>query len=179
VVFEYSTIELPGLNRIDSQVFAEAAKIALQSDRDSFIDYEFLLDQVSKISIRDPALEESLLALHDTGLIHYNYPPGASSPRLRLTSQGLGSYLRQGSSDYIDVAMSVISLIINEDFRSNSDIQGKLSAPRLVVDHILFDLEQRGYLKLAKSAGGLCHIYTTSPLLKRLLEDSVNPSLEQ
>lgn len=82
---------------------------------------------------------------------------------------GLEKYVRAYLSSYPQFFERVISLIVNNEMTSNLEIRDATGESRVLIDHILDELEMDGHVKLSKSnVEYYTSIFHVSATLKRL-----------
>jgi hypothetical protein len=87
-----------------------------------------------------------------------------------LTENGFNSYAEHYIENYESSIETIISLIVNRKIDSNYELIEESKLPSIIVNAILFRLENSGMLKLSKTIGDLIHIMNTSANLRRLLD---------
>lgn len=87
-----------------------------------------------------------------------------------LTENGFNSYAEHYIENYESSIETIISLIVNRKIDSNYELIEESKLPSIIVNAILFRLENSSMLKLSKTIGDLIHIMNTSANLRRLLD---------
>ena len=160
-----------GLSHIDSLVFKLACEHALQKN-ERWINPADVFSPNRVPSVPESELIESLEILDGEGYTESTKHLGPGPYHFQVTTYGFRKYAEAYIPKFDVMVLEVIAAIVNKDANSNEAIRRETNIGALIVDHVLDELEAHGYIKTAKSLGGLTHIFNVSPALKRKFGDS-------
>jgi len=166
---DYSRADIklfPSLSRIDSLVFSEACKLALEQD--TFIMTQPLINIMEAMEVNADTVLESLEILDEQGYVQNQRVLGGRVPYFSITTFGFENYLRHNDSKYEEKLEKVVFSILNGKQGRASEIAEQTNINPTIVYHILDFLTSKGLLKTVKVLGGDIIISATSPQLKRL-----------
>lgn len=154
------------LNTIDSIVMRESCEKQIESG-DVYLDpvTVFDLDSAPKLPVQE--LKDSLEILDNNGYIDIMKALGQGFRPYRVTKSGFEIYARSAIEDYESLTGEMMSLIVNRDIRSNIELAQALNRPQYLANHIIWVLEQHGYVKCSRTIGELIRIYDVSAALRR------------
>jgi len=160
---------IPGLMKTDNIVLKLSCEYALKED-DRVLTPEKVFGENGSPIIPESELVESLEVLDREGYIELSRTIGAGFSHYQLTTHGLDEYATAYLQSYHETQTNIISLLVNENVASNTQLVKKLNQPPLIIDHVLDLLELNGHVNLSKMIGGFIRVYNISPSLKRSLK---------
>jgi hypothetical protein len=158
-----------GLSKIDSLVLRLACEHVLAASTD-LIDPMIVFVKEDKPIVPEQELRDSMEILEQHHYIYISHTFGGSLDRFRISTSGFETFAQACISDYQDLVVEVASCLVNKRLMDNQSIIAELDQPRILIDHILDVLEAYGHLKQSKAMGGLHHIHSISPSLRRSLQ---------
>ncbi|VVP65235.1 toll/interleukin-1 receptor domain-containing protein [Pseudomonas fluorescens] len=158
---------IAGYNNLDSLVYKTACEFALKT-RSRHIDMSAFLKD-GKLIIPEHQLIESIEVLGEQKVFELQRFLGGELPSISLTSYGFEIYARDHIENYDELFRSVVSSIVNNQFRSFSQIKTKLNCNSFLTEHILKTLANQNYISITWFLGGDCSINSVSPSLRRSL----------
>jgi len=160
---------LPGLTKLDTLVIKLSCEEAIKIG-DPFIDVSYILEKIKSLDIPKDEILESIEVLGRKGYFKIT-KTNIGISHFTITIHGFDNYARNFIKDYDSIFNSLLSLIVNQNMRDNKSLTSNLKQPMMIVNHILYYLESRGFINISESLGGgvHIHIYNLSPELKRLL----------
>jgi hypothetical protein len=84
-----------------------------------------------------------------------------------VTQSGFEEYLTRFHAAYPSIFRSVAAEIVNSETYENSDLVERIEQPQVIVDHVLHQMAQRDFVRIAEAAGGLVWVTKVMPGLKR------------
>lgn len=164
-------LSLPSLQKVDSLVFEVLCEESVRADTVYVMDLT-CLDVVASAGVTDEEIRESLTVLRDEGYVELFGKMGASYrntrvSHLKIRNAAFDTFARAKWTEYDSVLMKIVSGIINDGWRKQSDI-AQLCAPSRLCDHLIRMLETRGSIKISRSFGEYS-IWEVSPKLKRAI----------
>ncbi|AAM72693.1 MAG TPA: toll/interleukin-1 receptor domain-containing protein [Chlorobaculum sp.] len=156
------------LNNIDSLVLRFSCEEVLKTGN-AFVNPERVFLKDDKPILPEDELKDSLEILDGGGYIKLMRTLGGGFFPYQITTYGFDVYANASIPDYQGKIAAVVSAIVNEKLMSNAKIQERLKENKIIVDHILNVLENKGHIKQSKMIGGLSEIFNVSPSLKRAL----------
>jgi len=161
---------LPDLNHTDTVIFLKACEVAL-GQRSSMIDTNKVATALRDAGIAESQLNESLQILDSRDFIKAERGMRHRIPVFKLTHYGLDQYLRRLYPESERLYDRICLAILNEKIHNSLEITKRLEqAPIAVVNHVLDDLENRGFLRVSVCTGGR-NVYNISPELRRVFEN--------
>lgn len=160
--------EIQGLTKTDNLVLKLSCDHELLNNN-VIIDPASLFGPKGIHEIPKGELLDTLEVLDQGGYITLSRHLGPGPYRYRITLFGMNEYANAYIADYQNIVSSVGFAIVNSGLTDNKTISKELSQPLRLVSHILELLENKNYLKLAKSIGGPMQVFNISPTLKRSL----------
>jgi hypothetical protein len=156
-----------GHTNIDSLVTKLACEAALEGGS-SLVGAE-AFKRNGEFVIPESQLRDSLEYLKEYGTICWQQDLAGSLRGVAVSDSGFELYAREHVQGYKDITRSVISLIVNADVRTNSDLQKRLETRSFLVDHIIRTLQGGGLIRVSWTLGGHCQIDHVSASLRREL----------
>ena len=162
------------LAKIDNIVLKEACDFLINSDNgfNSFNPDE-LFENGAKVGFSISEIKDSIEILENNNYFNVQQFMGGGEDcfccRITVTGSGFEEYLQAYYIGYNLIIEKVTSAIVNEKITNNSDIISKLTVPKVVINHILLDLESSNHIKLVKSPCGHISIRHISASLRRAL----------
>ena len=159
---------IAGMAKSDNLVLKLSCEYAIKENDRILNPGKIFLENDSSV-IPEPELLESLEILDREGYIKLSRTIGAGFSHYQVTTHGLEEYATAYFKNYHELQTRIVSLLVNEDISSNTELMKKLNKPQLIIDHILDLMELNGHVSLSKMIGGLIRVYNISPSLKRSL----------
>jgi len=160
--------EIAGLARLDNIVLKASCELALNGGHDLIDGPELVASEAMK-DVPEQEIDESLEILERANLIDVSRHIGPGLPHFRITTYGFQQYAQTYIDGYERKINEVALAIVNLKISDNESLSTTLKFEKFFVDHALDILETQGYIRLAKSIGGLRHIYEVSATLRRAL----------
>jgi hypothetical protein len=162
-----------GLDRIDALVLKAIGDEAVRDFGEHFKTAEFLGEITVSLGITEAQAIESLEVLSADGYVSINRTIGQGIPSMahfKLTQLGLGVYASTFVQSYDQMRQAVISRLAGWPSDQGTDEQLAVEAevPRLLVLHLLRDLDGRALLHLSQPLGPWAHFHGISPKLRRM-----------
>jgi hypothetical protein len=153
-----------------------AGEEAIRDFGELFRTEEFFESVRDALGIGEQDFIESLKVLDADGLIRLHRTLASGLPGMasfHLTPSGLEMYAKTYVEGYDQMLRAVMTYVgsMSEDQGTDSDVAQRLGYPRLLVLHILRDLNAQGLLDLSEPNGPVAHFYNISPKLRRLASD--------
>ncbi len=120
------------------------------------IEREDVLDSIEVLDGRGYVKISHVLGGRPRGISH-----------LRLTTMGFVSYAEAHLVNFADLRRAVATAIVNKQDQDSKAIASAVGAKKYVVDQILNEFENLGWLQLSKSLNDTVYVLKTSPELKR------------
>lgn len=159
-----------GRGQLDSLVIAEACKAAIDSSS-MRIDTTSIYQEAKKAGISVQELEDSLHILGEEGYFENRKHIGGTDLRqIRVTESCLEIYAKEHIADYGEQLDRVVAAIVNDGLTSGASISESIGLNRLLVDHVLWVLEHRGWIGRSQTISGNGSLVVKSmPALRRHL----------
>ena len=167
---ETEIINLSGLERIDTIVFKLSCEYALEIGHLYPIETNLIYQRANLLDISSETARESLEILEQEGYLKLQLASGNTIPFFYITNLGFEEYLITYFEDYDSKVKEVITHILNSEQDNNYSILKDTNINLAIVDHILKNLESKGYIKMREAAGGHISTHYKSPKLKRMLQ---------
>jgi TIR domain len=161
---------IPGLDGAESLVLESACEMTIERDDERLAARE-VADALDGVEFPSEQVPKSIEILDRNGYIEIKrlMMGGSKNYPFKVTWLGMEEYLRVCMPDYDEVFRAVISRLVNHGDSQSVDIIEALEQPRVVVDHVLDSLEQKGYVRSQIVTGGNRFIFDLSPELERVL----------
>lgn len=156
-----------GHTNIDSLVTKLACEAALESGN-SLVGAE-AFKKNGEFVIPESQLKDSLEYLKEYGAIRWQQDLAGSLRGVAVSDAGFELYAREHVQGYRDITRSLISLVVNADIRTNTELRKRLEVRPFLIDHIIRTLEGGGRIRVSWTLGGHCHIDHVSASLRREL----------
>lgn len=157
---------LPSLTRIDTIIFQNSCLVALQKGANTIALREIYQNLIDN-DISDEEIHESIEILDSRGYINGTRVIDGSIPFFTITHYGLETYLVNSIDDYELKSKEICLKILNENLMANYQIVENMKIPIVIVNHVIENLEMRGFVKTIKAMGGLYQITYIHPEFKR------------
>jgi len=158
-----------GLNSIDSLVLRLSCEAAIESGNKRINPGNVFLSE-GRSHLPNQELKDSLEVLDSEGHINLIRDMVSSLFRYHITRLGLETYANAYIPNYQETIVALISAIVNKNMENNTELQQELSEPKMLVDHILDVLEDKGFLSQGKLSQGFSQLSNVSPALRRFLD---------
>ncbi len=160
--------QIPGLTQIDNTVLKLSCEHDLKTNSHILNPGQlFLID--GAMIVPEAELKDSLEILDRNGYIKLSRTIGAGVSHYQITARGMESYLNGYMPQYQTLIREIISLIVNKNMQSNTELVAETKQPQRLIGHVLDLLEMNNHVRLAKTIGGGVRIYDVSPALRRML----------
>jgi hypothetical protein len=162
--------EIPNLTRVDSLILKLACEYAIERGHRYVLDVNQVIERAKPFDVPQSEVLESLQILHEQSFIEPQLVFGGELPfpTFTITIYGFENYARAYVDDYNTLIQSVALQLINFNQKDNSSIAAALDKPRMLVDHVLNVLMQRGLIKADEYNEGLIYVFEVSTHLKRM-----------
>lgn len=160
---------IAGLNRVDSIVLTLACEAAMDGGN-LLVSAPPLQEAVRALGVSEKDFEESIQVLGQRGefTLHGRIGRGPTD-QFRVSEFGFESFVRERFEDYEGICNKVIAAVVNQDLRTNVAIADAIGENRVLVAHILKQLEHHGDLTLSNEISTTSKIAFTKPTLSRRL----------
>ena len=146
--------KVPGLREIDSYIFKLVCEELIQLGYNVMrpLASERFQEQIHAIDIDEEGFNDSIEVLENRGYFEIsrvfgNQPWGIDIYSLQLRESGFDEYTRMYLPNYDSIVRSVALEIANYNRHRRDQIAASLGESEVVVDHVLRQLQRRGYLK--------------------------------
>lgn len=156
------------MSKLDSLVLKLACEHALATGS-NFIDCSEVYGTDCKFVIPESELRDALEILERSDYIRISRTVNTALSHFIITTHGFSVYAEYYIPGYQGLIRSVVSAVVNEHLADNLSIASALGQPRLLVDHILDEMEGKGLLTQSKRTNGVCRVGEVSVELKRWL----------
>jgi TIR domain len=161
---------VPGLDRAESLVLKSACEKTIERDDERLVAQE-VAESLESEAFPVEQVPKSIEILDRRGYVEIRrlMMGGSKNYPFKVTWLGMEEYLRVFMPDYDEMSRAVIARLVNHGDSQSVIIREALEQPRVVVDHVLDSLEQKGYVRSQTYAGGNRFIFDLSPELERVL----------
>jgi hypothetical protein len=163
--------EISNLTKVDSLILKLACEYAVERGHRYVIDVNQIIERAKAFDIPQSEAVESLQLLYEQSFIEPQLALGGDLPfpTFTITIYGFDEYARAYIEDYGTLIESVALQLINFNKKDNASVAAALQKPRMLVDHVLNVLMQRGLIRADEYNEGLIYIFEVSTNLKRML----------
>ena len=162
--------EVPGLTEVDALIFVRACEIWLK-DSTRRIEVAGLFKDMFALNIPESEFLESIEVMDKRGFLEGTRVFGGVIPYFRVNHFGFEEYLRRVFLGYDSIFDEVCLAILNEHLKDNMQLAERLNRPVSIINHIMDDLENRGFVRAASFLGGKKTIFDVYPEFRRLYRD--------
>lgn len=156
----------PGLTPIDAAILKYAGDRILETG-DTIVGGKEVLDAMVAFDFPESEVLDSLRVLDERCLIEAKFF-GDQVHFFQLDHFGLSEYALNWIPDYPRVFARVAAELVNTDEATSWELAPRLLLPKLLVEHIIRDLQQQGMLTCAGYIQGV-RVVTVSPQLRRAI----------
>ena len=162
---------IPNLQRSESFVLKTVCDKTIERD-DERLESAEIVEALDESGVPADHVRESLEILDRRGYIKIRRLMSGPSKNFgfKVTGLGLDEYLRVFMPEYDEVSRAVAARLVNGGDTQSQTIRKALAQPRVIVDHVLDSLEQKGFVRSQTVMGGNRFLFNVSPDLKSLLE---------
>ncbi|MDE3206334.1 MAG: hypothetical protein KGQ66_19160, partial [Acidobacteriota bacterium] len=167
------SVDVPGLDRVDSLVLKAIGDEAIRDSGVHFQTEQFLGQITQALEVSEHQAIESLEVLDADGYIEIARTIGTGLPSMahfRLTDAGLEVYATTFVDGYDGIRQAVLSRLAGwpTDQGTDEELAGQAEVPRLLALHILKQLDARSLLHLSQPLGPWAYFHSISPKLRRM-----------
>jgi len=157
------------INKIDSIVFSEICKFAIEQNTSNQISPSQLYEYVKTYDINETAFNESIDILDRKGFIEGVRVISGAIPVFNISTFGMDHYIRANIKNFDSITEKVCVYIMNSE-GNNYEIAEKLNIPVVIVSHVYNLLKQKRLIKFQISISGHIWVNDISPELRRIVE---------
>jgi hypothetical protein len=153
--------KFPGLTEIDSYIFKLVCEELIRHGYNVMypLTSEHFRERIRAINIDKEGFDEAIEVLENRSYVTIsrvwaNRAWGGNIYSMQLTESGFDEYARMYLPNYDSIVRSVALKIINYNLHRRDQIAASLGESEVVVDHVLRQLQRRGYLKAHEDEAG-------------------------
>lgn len=163
----FDGFSVPGLTKIDEEVLLAACEFAIEKNDVVMIPSKALYSRIKNLNIEQSEFKESMIILNQRGYFTGSRAMDNSYPFFNIQYNTMLLYAEKMYPNFTDIRRKVALGILNDT--GNMKIANDLSIPRILVDCIFDDLNNKGYIKCQKLMSGQYRVTEKSPELRRML----------
>lgn len=165
---------MPGLAAIDNLMLKLTCERAIETG-DKYMTVYSMQQQAEAFDISEEELQEAFAMLEEEGFVEAQRLEGASESEIylvTLTTHGFRTYADSYIADYGALYKQVAAILADGSETYSGNIAKMVGQPEIVIEFVLDELEQQGYIELIRFEQGGIHVSSKHPKLKRMLRDS-------
>lgn len=163
--------DIPGLSNTDTLLLKVCCELEIEADNgDSHLDTEDVLKKALEYDLSRSQAVDAIVILGEMGYLNLMYTNSLVPYRVKVRSEGFDVYGQNFMPEYEVLTQRVAAQIVNHEQGDSLRIARSLETPLVVVEHILRVFEQSGQITILSETGMTLHIGTTSPRLRRWLD---------
>ncbi|MFP4439703.1 MAG: TIR domain-containing protein [Chloroflexaceae bacterium] len=157
---------MPGLNLIDNLILRLSCELAVKQGA-FLIQTKEILEQVERFNVSHDEFMETIEILEGKDYVEKTRVISGDVPVFLITNYGFSKYAQRHIENYNSLVSAVGQEIINGK-KDSPSIATFLDQPQVIIEHILDVFQERQFINVVKSFGGLTRITNISAELKRM-----------
>jgi hypothetical protein len=156
-----------GIEAIDNLILKRSCEYLLEKPY-SLIEPKNLFGENDLVAPPTAEIVDSINILENKGYFSVSRFLGGNF-YFQATLLGFEEYCKAYVPNYGTIVDKCAGLIVNNEVRTNFDLQDTLGIPRMLANHVIRRLKNDGYVKVSEEMSGRIAIYEVSTALRRAL----------
>jgi len=155
-----------GINKTDEQLFQIIYEKFLEKGN-NYMSIEDISEEIKPLSLSREELFESIEILGNYGLIIPNLSYNRTGGFIQINGNGFEKYARSYREDYYSLFEIIPDKIVNGKLLTSKDIAENLQKPLWIVNLVLDNFIQNGFIKCQMTLDMNIHILELAPQFAR------------
>lgn len=160
--------EINGITKIDNMFLKLSCEEAMRTN-EAMLSPSDIIDSQDELTFTEQQINDSLEILEKNNCINVSWYISGDC-NYKITNYGFDLYAKAYLPTYPSIMNELISLIVNKNILSNTELQSETKGSIYLINHILELLESKDYISLIKYMDGSIDIEHVSAGLRRSLD---------